>query len=489
MEIAIFAFGMLLVRRDIKQLAGGSLFCTFVFLEIAANIELGAVLQSSFPSVHQQMGFHVYGILNLASNFFFTLFCCRLNQTLSTRFVSLFAFAALLAGGISEYEVAYGDWPDQFVSLPLVRQIPEQLLCAFSLFELVKCARREFTFGLGALAFVMGTKLTKELIWSVYFGAIAIPLTTADALPPQMIAFYFVRGILSAMPILCVFGHWTGLLLSSRRKIQTENDQIKTLLHEKTILLDSLADFSRAAEAGGLTAALTHEISQPLSAVALNAAVLKARLKAIETPPEIEALVEDIILNNSRTNDSVHHLRQIFQPVAQGQQATAALIDPKIVLDQIVNIVASRAKHLKVLVSVENSNHDQVLVRADDFYTLTINFVLNALDALEASERAEKTITIYLVSAPSLLTLIVEDNGPGIPLDFADQVFNLRKTTKPKGMGVGLWLCEQLCRNRGYSISFNSFPGDGAEFKVLFPANASTTAARSGSVMHSGRQR
>ena len=185
----------------------------------------------------------------------------------------------------------------------------------------------------------------------------------------------------------------------------------------------------------------------------------------------------------------MHHLRQIFQPVAQGQQATAALIDPKIVLDQIVNIVASRAKHLKVLVSVENSNHDQVLVRADDFYTLTINFVLNALDALEASERAEKTITIYLVSAPSLLTLIVEDNGPGIPLDFADQVFNLRKTTKPNGMGVGLWLCEQLCRNRGYSISFNSSPDDGAEFKVLFPANASTTAASSGSVMHPGRQR
>ena len=488
MEMAIVAFGILLVRRDIKQLAGGSLFCAFVFFEIIANIELGAVSQSGLPSAHQKIGFHVYGMLNLASNFLFALFCCRLNQTLSTRFISLFAFATLLVGGISEYEVAYGGWPDQFISLPLARQIPEQLLCAFSLFKLVKIARKEFTFVLGALAFVIGTKLTKEIFWSVYFGTMITSSTTVDTLPPQMIAFYFVRAALSAMPILCVFGHWTGLLLNSRRTIQIENDQIKSLLKEKTILLDSMADFSRAAEAGGLTAALTHEISQPLSAVALNAAVLKARLKAIETPPEIEALVDEIIFNNSRTNESVHHLRQIFHPVAQGQQASAALIDPKIVLDQILSIVAPRARQLKVLVSVENSNPDQILVRADDFYTLTINFVLNSLDALEQFECAERMITIYLVSAPSLLTLIVEDNGPGIPPDFADQVFNLRKTTKPNGMGVGLWLCEQLCRNRGYSISFNSVPNEGVEFKVSFPTSAFTSASMSESAIHSGEQ-
>jgi signal transduction histidine kinase len=288
------------------------------------------------------------------------------------------------------------------------------------------------------------------------------------------------------MPILCVFGHWTGILLSSRRKIQIENDQIKTLLNEKTILLDSMADFSRAAEAGGLTAAMTHEISQPLSAVALNAAMLKARLKAIETPPEIEILVDEIVSNSSRTSESVHHLRQIFQPVVQGRQVLAALIDPRIVLDQILSVVASRARQSKVLVSVEDSNLDKVLVRADDLYTLTINFVLNALDALEESDRAEKRITIYLVSAPSALTLIVDDNGPGIQPDFADQVFNLRKTTKPNGMGVGMWLCDQLCRNRGYSISFNSAPNEGAVFKVSFPIDASTSAMRSELTIHSG---
>jgi signal transduction histidine kinase len=486
MEVAIFSFGILLVRRDIKQLAGWSLFCAFVLLEICINIELGAILQPGFSAPTQQTGFHVYGVLNLASNFFFALFCCSLNRALSTRFISLFALATLLAGSISEYEVAFGGWPDQFIPLPLARQIPEELLCAFSLFEIVKRARRDFTFGMGALAFVIGTKLTKEIFWSFYFGTIITSTTTVDALPPQMVAFFFVRAVLSAMPILCVFGHWTGILLSSRRKIQIENDQIKTLLNEKTILLDSMADFSRAAEAGGLTAAMTHEISQPLSAVALNAAMLKARLKAIETPPEIEILVDEIVSNSSRTSESVHHLRQIFQPVVQGRQVLAALIDPRIVLDQILSVVASRARQSKVLVSVEDSNLDKVLVRADDLYTLTINFVLNALDALEESDRAEKRITIYLVSAPSALTLIVDDNGPGIQPDFADQVFNLRKTTKPNGMGVGMWLCDQLCRNRGYLISFNSAPNEGAEFKVSFPIDASTSAMRSELTIHSG---
>jgi C4-dicarboxylate-specific signal transduction histidine kinase len=114
---------------------------------------------------------------------------------------------------------------------------------------------------------------------------------------------------------------------------------------------------------------------------------------------------------------------------------------------------------------------------------------LNALDALEEYEHAEKRITIYLVSAPSALTLIVDDNGPGIPPDFAEQVFNLRKTTKPNGMGVGMWLCEQLCRNRGYSISFNSALNEGAEFKVSFPTNVSTSASRSGPTIQSRESR
>jgi C4-dicarboxylate-specific signal transduction histidine kinase len=161
-------------------------------------------------------------------------------------------------------------------------------------------------------------------------------------------------------------------------------------------------------------------------------------------------------------------------------------IDPKIVLDQILSIVTSRVRQSKVSVTVENSNADRVLIRADDFYTLTINLVLNALDALEESARGEKRITIYLGSTPSALTLIVDDNGPGIPPDFVDQVFNLRKTTKSKGMGVGLWLCEQLCRNRGYSISFKSVPNEGTEFKVSFPTDSATSGSTPRSAIESG---
>ena len=66
MEVAIFSFGMLLVRRDIKQLAGWYFFCAFVLLEIYINIELGTILQPGFSAPTQQTGFHVYGVLNLA---------------------------------------------------------------------------------------------------------------------------------------------------------------------------------------------------------------------------------------------------------------------------------------------------------------------------------------------------------------------------------------------------------------------------------------
>jgi len=65
MEVVIFVFGTLLVRRDIKQLTGWSLFCAFAFFEICAAIELGAALPHNRPSEIQQPEFHVYGVLNL----------------------------------------------------------------------------------------------------------------------------------------------------------------------------------------------------------------------------------------------------------------------------------------------------------------------------------------------------------------------------------------------------------------------------------------
>ena len=179
MEVAIFAFGTLLVRRDIKQLAGWSLFCAFAFLEVCTNIELGAALQSGLSSANRQTALHVYGLLNLASHFLLALFFCQLNRTLSKRFISIFAFVTLLAGGISEYEVAYGDWPDQFMILPIARQIPADLICAFILFELVKRVRREFTFGLGALAPAIATKLILGTSRNVYLVVPAKPLKPA----------------------------------------------------------------------------------------------------------------------------------------------------------------------------------------------------------------------------------------------------------------------------------------------------------------------
>lgn len=379
-------------------------------------------------------------------------------------------FGIVIVGAIYEYmrRVSGG-----FERLILVECVA-MFICIEKFLELNKNPERRFSQVLKGLRLIGFCEIAVPLsvILTLCFLR-PIDNPTIEHLSAILLGFLFMQSAVSLLAFAGINGLWAEASAREKRSLHVENDQIRSLLNDKKILLDSMADFSRAAEAGGLTAALTHEISQPLGAAMFGLAHLKARLNSMEGSPEIATLVDKVIFENARANQSVHLLRQLFRPTFGLRNSVKSLIDPKIVVDQILSVVACRSKQAKVNISVKNSNDHNILVRADDFYTIALNFVLNALDALEESHKINRAITIFLLSQPTHLSLIVDDNGLGISTEFADQIFQLRKTTKAEGMGVGLWLCHQLCSLRGYSISFNSAPGEGAKFEVLFPAASS----------------
>jgi signal transduction histidine kinase len=67
------------------------------------------------------------------------------------------------------------------------------------------------------------------------------------------------------------------------------------------------------------------------------------------------------------------------------------------------------------------------------------------------------------------ITLSVADNGAGIAADIQDSVFELFKSTKAEGMGVGLWLSKTVVNAHRGDIHFDSLPGEGTRFVVRLP--------------------
>ena len=67
------------------------------------------------------------------------------------------------------------------------------------------------------------------------------------------------------------------------------------------------------------------------------------------------------------------------------------------------------------------------------------------------------------------LLLTVQDNGVGIAEELRQSIFELFKTTKAKGMGVGLWLSKAVVNAHEGDIIFNSTTGQGTRFEVRLP--------------------
>jgi len=102
-----------------------------------------------------------------------------------------------------------------------------------------------------------------------------------------------------------------------------------------------------------------------------------------------------------------------------------------------------------------------------------INLVKNAREALdgqpETLNRAYFSISLRAGKDDKHRTvIIVEDNGPGIPLELLEEIFIPFFTTKPTGTGVGLSISRQIMQLHNGEIRVNSTAGSGAQFMLLF---------------------
>jgi signal transduction histidine kinase len=102
-----------------------------------------------------------------------------------------------------------------------------------------------------------------------------LPILRVEQIPQLLILFTIAQLVMTTLSYIAIGGYWAEQIAFSGFKSIQENQEIKALLKEREALITSLLKANKTASTGALSAAIAHELNQPLGASSLNRSFLK----------------------------------------------------------------------------------------------------------------------------------------------------------------------------------------------------------------------
>ncbi len=224
------------------------------------------------------------------------------------------------------------------------------------------------------------------------------------------------------------------------------------------------ANQDRLATAGVLAAGVAHELNNPLTYVTMNLGELRREL---QTDAELDrARMQEMAQSATEALDGARRMARIvsdLQSVA-GVEETLGAVDLNAVVHRSLSLVGAQ---LRARTRVITNLGQLVPVVGDEgrLTQVTLNLVLNAIQAMG---KAGGTVEISTFSTRDAVSLVVRDEGPGVPQKVRDQLFEPFVTTKDvgEGTGLGLYVCHRYVKACRGKIEARNRERGGAEFTV-----------------------
>jgi C4-dicarboxylate-specific signal transduction histidine kinase len=272
---------------------------------------------------------------------------------------------------------------------------------------------------------------------------------------------------ITILSYVAVLGYWLEKLSIENIQVARENEKITGLLKEKERLIFGLLKANKTAATGALSASIAHELNQPLGASNLNIQFLKLKLEKGVLNPELgKEILDSLEQDNQRAATIVKSLRSIFTE----SESNAQEVQLGDLISKVLDIVKPELKSKNIQIQLRVDENLVILVNPAEMEQVILNLVNNAVQALANSGTLQRRIVIEAFKSGASVQFSVSDNGPGVPTDFNSQLFELLSTTKPTGMGLGLWLCRHIITRYGGSIHYEDAVGGGAKFAMELPA-------------------
>jgi PAS domain S-box-containing protein len=229
-----------------------------------------------------------------------------------------------------------------------------------------------------------------------------------------------------------------------------------------------LTRMERLSRMGELSASLSHELNQPLTAILSNA---RAALRFLQTgkldPGELEEILQDIVKDDKRAGDIIRNLRAMVKP-EEGEQEMISIND---VLHETVALFRSEAIIRNVRMEMDLADALPLLhINKVQIQQVLINLMTNAAESMTGDESAEKVIVLQTAaSGEGGAKVAVRDFGSGIEEQELRKIFEPFFTTKRSGLGMGLSLSRSIIESHGGHIWAENNPDKGITFYFDLP--------------------
>jgi len=229
-------------------------------------------------------------------------------------------------------------------------------------------------------------------------------------------------------------------------------------------LLDQTIRSEKLAEVGRMSAGVAHEINNPLSVIGY-AAELLLREEAMPTPER--ELVEQIASETERLKSLTGSLLSF----ARSNETQLRPTDINGVIRDVLRLI--RFELRRNAISIEEECADglpQIMADADKLKQVLINLLMNAGQAIGQQGK------LHIVSRwhEDAVEMSIADNGPGIPAEIREQIFEPFFTSRSdgKGTGLGLYICQNIVSEHGGRILLEENEDGGATFRIVLPVLA-----------------
>jgi len=234
----------------------------------------------------------------------------------------------------------------------------------------------------------------------------------------------------------------------------------------------------RLASLGEMAAGIAHELKNPLAGIEVMAGLLR---RQVPDSKDAQSLLVDIISEAKLAHAIVVEMLEFVRPIRLQVERTSLAE----VLHQAVTLAETKAKRGDILLSV-HLPPDLPAIDGDEHQLCQVftNLLTNAFEAMEGRGAINVSAGVGAMDVdPAVVresqgtpnvVVDVSDDGPGVPAELTDRIFNPFFTTKPQGSGLGLAIVRKIVDAHDGRIDVSSSPEQGTRFRITLPIEHTT---------------